>query len=301
MVMYKKAYSVAKINFQRWKNDQRVWIIFIFVGVLLVRELWGLTRYGLDEQLECTGYLLCIVFNGGKISVGFLKTMLYLGCLLLLCDAPFIYQITPYVVLRSRRESWWMGECLYILAATFLYTFFILLVSTLVVLPVATFGDSWGKVIQDFAFGNSSTLPRALSAYYNVGVTVPLATIGYLYPSGAQFYTFFSVWASFFVLGLLQYLVSLVSRSMFFGFASAGIFVLLDPILNELSVAEYFQWVQMLSPVSWVNTNSLRMVDRDAFLTIPYVVTMFVVLIVVLLLAVRTANRRVIVEVRGEV
>jgi len=159
MAMCRGIYSVARINFQRWKSDQRIWIIFIFIGTLLVHELWGLTQYGLDKQVQCTGFVLPIVFHSGYISVGFLKTMLYLGGILLLCDAPFIYQATPYMVLRAKRECWWLGECFYILGTTFLYTLFILVVSTLVVLPVATFGDTWGGVIQGFAFGNTKMLP----------------------------------------------------------------------------------------------------------------------------------------------
>lgn len=301
MVMCRSVWSIAKINFQRWKYDHRIWIIFAFVGILLVQNLKSLTAYGMDADLKCTGFLLPVLFHGGVISICVMKTMLYLACLLLLCDAPFIYQSTPYMVLRSRRECWWMGECLYILLTTLLFTVFITVVSTAVVLPVATFGESWGEVLQGLAYGSTEMNARELAIYYGYSMGIPYDTIGYLYPSGAQLYTFFAVWISFFILGLLQYIVSLCSKSSFLGFVAAGAFVFLDPIFNDISISSFFKWVQALSPVCWVSTDSLKLVDVREFLTIPYIVTMFLVLLVVLLVAIRSVSKKIMIEVRGEV
>ncbi len=191
----------------------------------------------MDSGTQCTAFLLPILFNTLNISIGTMKMMLYLGCILLLCDAPFIYKATPYMVLRSHRESWWMGECLYIILTTYLYTAFITLVSTVVVLPVATFGESWGGVISAFGFASGGVEERILPGQYDIFVAIPKASIGQLYPAGAQMYTFLTVWGSFIFLGLLQYLVSLVSKKYVFGICVCSIFVFLDPILNSLSGA----------------------------------------------------------------
>lgn len=301
MAMCKKIWSIAYINFQRWKSDLRVWLIFAFLGVFLVQEIKGFTEYGIETGTQCTAFLLPVLFNTLNISIGTMKMMLYLGCILLLCDAPFIYKITPYMVLRSHRESWWMGECLYIIMVTFLYLVFITVVSTLVVLPVATFGESWGEVISAFGFGSDGIPPRELSGKYEVFLAVPMETIGQFYPAGAQMYTFLTAWASFVFLGILQYLVSFVSKSMFLGVASAAIFVFLDPIFNELSSGGMFYWTTKLSPVCWVSTDLLQLADDSKVLTIPYVITMFAILIVALLFAIRMASKKIMIEVRGEV
>ncbi len=301
MVMCRSIWSIAKINFLRWKNDHRIWVIFAFVGILLVQKLKSLTVYGIDANVKCTGFLLPVLFHGGIMSIDFMKTMLYLACLLLMCDAPFIYQSTPYIVLRSRRECWWIGECLYILLTTLLFTVFITVVSTAVVLPVVTFGESWGDALQGFAYGNAEMHARELLGYYGYTMGIPYNTMGYLYPSGAQLYTFLTVWISFFILGLLQYIISLGSKSMFLGFVAAGTFVFLDPILNSISVSVHFKWVQALSPVCWVSTDFLKLVDGTKFLTIPYIVVMFGVLTVLLLVAIRIMSKKIMIEVRGEV
>lgn len=301
---FRKVISVTRINFGRWKGEQRIWIIFAFIGLLVVHAIRPFAQYGLDTGKECTGYLLPILFYEGDVSTAGMKMFLYMGCLFLLCDAPFIYRITPYMVVRSRKECWWMGECLYIFVTTLFYTVFITAISTLAILPVATFGDDWGEVIQAFAFGdgqmNTSELIENYASFeWSMGI--PQETIGYLYPSGAQFYTFITVWASFFVLALLQYLISLVSKSMVIGSVVSAVFVFLSPLLNNWAKASSFAWVQMLSPVCWVTTNSLKLVDESRYLTIPYIVTMFIVLILLLLFAIRMASKKIMVEVRGEV
>ena len=302
MGIYRSSCSVMRVNFHRWRSDRRIWIIFLFIGLLLLTELRGYVAYGLDSGEKCTAFLLPTLFASyANVAIGSMKMMLYLGCLLLLCDAPFIYQVTPYMVIRSRREGWWIGECMYILFTTFLYTVFIVIVSTIVVLPVATFGDAWGGVLKDFAYGNASMYPVELKAYYNIYLMSPTMAMRYLYPSGAQLYTFLTAWASFFFLGLVQYLVSLKSKSMFLGFVSAGVFVLIDPILVSASGSIYSKWAIMLSPVCWVDTNLLHITNSDKILQIPYVVTMFIILIVALLFAIRMVSKKIMIEVRGEV
>lgn len=302
MDLFRSAGAITYTNFMRWKSDLKVWLIFGFLTIHLVQELKGLTEFGLEYGEQCTAYLLPMLFDSPHISVGTMKMMLYLGGILLLCDAPFIYQNTPYMVVRSRRESWWMGECLYILCTTFLYTSFIVLISTLVILPVATFGESWGGVVSAFAFGRESIAPITFNRQYDVYIGMPTSAVNYLYPAGCQVYLFFTVWASLFWLGLLQYLISLKSKNIFLGFAVASVFVFLDPILNCLTImGDVFRWVQVLSPVCWTSVVSLQIVEINSPLTIPFVVGMLAFLILATLFAIRMISKKIIIEVRGEV
>ncbi len=300
MVTCKSIWAVTRINFQRWKSDRRIWIIFIFIGALMVQELKGFTLYGLESGEKCTAYLLPLLFAEPNISIGSMKIMLYLGCLFMLCDAPFMYSMTPYIVLRSRREKWWIGECFYIFLTTLMYALFILLVSTIVILPVATFGDSWGGVARNITYGTNEFASEQLAEMYHIYLDFPLNTLSYLLPAGTQMYTFLSVWASFFVLGLVQYLVNLVSKSNFLGFICAAVFVFLDPVLKFLSSANAFRWVMGLSPVCWVSSDNLKMVNQYNFLTIPYIVLMFAVLIVLLLFGIWRVSHRVIINTRRD-
>ena len=59
---------------------------------------------------------------------------------------------------------------------------------------------------------------------------IPIAVVKYLYPSGATLYTFLTAWASFTLLGMILYLVSLISKNILWGLAVSGIIVFLDPL-----------------------------------------------------------------------
>ncbi len=295
-VTIRKIWSIALTNLQRWKSDQRIWLIFFFTGILIVNEFKGFVAYGLDAGEKCTAYMLPVLFDSSYVSIGVVKTLLFLCGLFLLCDAPFLYRNTPYMIMRSSREGWWMGECLYILLATFLYVAFLAVIAMVAVLPVIQFGDAWGGVLERFI--NEDTEFKTL---YDVYLSVPFATQGVLFPSGAQMYTFLTVWATLWILGMIQYLVNLVTKSMFWGFACAGIFIFLDPILNVLAISPYFEWVHMLSPVCWVTTDALHLVDNGQYLSMTYVICMLIALIVILLFAIRTVSKKVVIEVRKEV
>ena len=300
MDMCRTVGAILRMNFQRWKGDRRVWIVFLFVASLLVQELYGFTQYGLDSQQKCTIYLLPLLFSAPGISIGSMKVMLYLGCLILLCDAPFIYQNTPYMILRSGRTNWCIGEALYIILATFLYLLFITVVSAVVIFPVATLGDSWGQVVRDMTYGAGGKSALDLRTMYQIYLNFPRNTMSYLLPAGTQMYTFLTVWISFIVLGLIQYLVNLATRSRFLGFAIAGVFVFLDPILSATFLPKAFRWLQIFSPVCWSSTENLKMVDRYNFLTVPLVTVMFGILTIALLVGIYRLTHRVVIDVRKD-
>ncbi len=295
MGMCRTVWGFVRVDFSRWKSDRRIWVIFIITGMMLADALWGIRAYGVDYEKNCTGYLLPIIFNGGSISIGSLKIMLYIGLLLLLCDAPFIYQITPYMITRGRRGCWWKGECLYILLTSVLYALFIMLFSMVLVFPIITFGTEWGDVLHDFSFGVEAT------RLYEYHVNISKNVIGFLYPLPAQIYTFATVCVSFFVLGLLQYLVSLLSKSMVLGTLASGIIIFIDPVFSSFTKDVRFRWSKCLSPVSWTSINNLEVVEHGNVLTISYVLLMFSLLIVVLLAGIWWASKKVMIEVRGEV
>ncbi len=301
MGIFRKIWAVSRINLQRWKNDLRVWVIFLITAVMIVRMLQHLTVYGLDAGMSCTAYLLPILFSGSSVSIGSTKMLLYVGALLLMCDAPFLYPTTPYMVLRSRRNCWWMGECLYIFMVSLIYTLFVVLVSMLVVLPVISFGEQWGGVIESFTYGSGITSVLELREKYGGLIWMPRETITYLYPLGAQLYTVFAMFASISILGMIAYLINLVSRHRVFGIIAAAVLIFVDPIVNLTTEMLPVEWIKMLSPITWASTDYLYVVDRTEVLTVPYVITMYIVLIVVLLLLIWRASKKVMIEVRGEV
>lgn len=193
--------GIAWGNLCRRKKDLRITLIFLFTAVVVIKDLHGFTQYGLDMGKQCTVCMLPILFRSFTISVGTVKMVAFVGMLLLLCDAPFITQVSPYVIYRSGRKAWWGSGCIYIVVATLLYVVFIMLVSSLVVLPVASFSSrSWGGVLGDMVFGSETmTAIEIYQSYWHM--TLPELSIQYLNPYLAQTYTFLLCGLALFLLG----------------------------------------------------------------------------------------------------
>ena len=76
-----------------------------------------------------TPFVLPIVFAEAENSNGLLKVLIYLGCVMLFCNAPFLNNQKPYMILRCKRKGWYLGENMYVWLAAFLYMLFISLIS----------------------------------------------------------------------------------------------------------------------------------------------------------------------------
>ena len=130
--------AVAGANFRRLKRDARVWFIFVFTALLIHYYLRPVINYGIDTGTKAPIYIMELLFCSATISVKAPKILFYIGMLCLLCDAPFFYPLKPYIIMRSKRTAWCVGECIYIVGMALLYAAFILIVSSLMILPIGT-------------------------------------------------------------------------------------------------------------------------------------------------------------------
>lgn len=299
MGVFKSAVKIASINFYRWKRDLRIWFILLFTVLLIDYYLRGIVRYGLESGRTVTICMLPSLFISTIISVNAPKMIFHIGMLLILCDAPFFHPVTPYAVLRSRRTSWWMGECLYIIAAAFFYMLLITLVSSLYVLPVAAFENDWGSLLNSLVFGTEEQTALEVNLSIDYAMAYQPEAVRYLYPFASQLYTFMTGWASFTFLGLLAYVVSLVKKNTALGIGVASVFVFLDPVLTWMMKGRY-GWLQAFSLVCWNTVENLNITGRYRFISVPFVAVMYPLLIVILLAVSWRMSKKAVIELKQE-
>lgn len=289
--------AIVSINFHKWKRDYRVWLIFAFVAVIVADYLMGYTDYAVAENRSLSGCLLPVLYLPSEISLRAPKMLWCIGFVLLLCNAPFMYPVSPYAILRTRRMKWWMGECTYIFLAALIFMTFITLVSILTVVPALPFSADWGETFHDFVFGTDTMTVEELLERHAVSIEVPKKTIMYLNPIACEIYTFLTGWATFVVLGLFLYLVNLLQKNTVLGLGITSVFILLDPILTMLA-PQYGYWLQIFSPVCWTSVENLNNLRSDYFVNIPFVSVAYPVLILVLLSFIAWGSKKVRIEVR---
>lgn len=112
-------------------------------GAAAVRE----ACVAFDETVPVLGLFTALIASP-------LPVCLLYGCwLMLICDAPFIDEEQPYLLLRSGRYAWSVGQILYIFFAALVFWLWIALATVLLSLSNAHFGDEWGRLYTSVARG----------------------------------------------------------------------------------------------------------------------------------------------------
>lgn len=298
METFRSALAFSYSNLSRWKKDYRVWLIFIFTALLIVQSLKGYVVYGMAEGRKMTFCMLPLLFQSCEVPLRSSKILWHVGFILLLCDAPFIYGNAPYMVMRSGRRKWCAGECIYIFEVSFIYMAAITLISSAVTLPVISFENDWGAAINDYVSGTESMTLEEIYTKYPLELGRPYR-LNMLYPFFCQAYTFLTGFLSFFVLGLLVYVINLVQKNILWGIGAACGVIFLDPLLTYLAKPAAY-WLQAFSPVCWTSVDCINLLGRRFFISVPFVITAGLVIISVLLVLILFLSKRVMIAVREE-
>lgn len=283
MGICRKERMIVKGQLIKWKGNVPILMAFGMEIILLIQYLWGYTEIGLKSGTKITPCVLFLLFQDGTIGVNLAKVMVYLGAVLILSEAPFMDEVSPYVIMRSKRSAWWKGECLYIWLATFLYMAFLVIISILIVLPTVTWNGLWG-----------STIAHILK---NSNIPISTEIVKVFYPSATLGMTFLSGWISMVFLGHLAYAVSLSTNKKILGLLAMIFFVLLDPVVKWLGFGMDNQWMFRFSPISWSSIANWKMVNSQAPMEIPYIVGVYTALIIGCMIIIAWASKRKQIEV----
>lgn len=286
---------LAWYEVKQWRNDYRVWALASVLLVLLVKQTLGFTIYGVQYGTKTTPWFLSLLFADATVSNGLTKVLLYLGVIVLFCNAPFINQLTPYLILRGKKKAWAMGEMVYIFLASAIYLLFLLGVTILVLLPSMSISQMWGSTIYDLY--NGIDLLDVVNFYGN-GTCIPGDLIRKIYPEAALSYTLLTAWLSFSSLGLLMFALNMCSRSHTLGIAVVAALVLLDPVIAWIaSWGNMKQWLFKISPVNWTSVENLRIVSSMGSLTVSYVIVAQITILVILICIILWNVRRMEIQV----
>lgn len=83
--------------------------------------------------------------------------------LLLFADMPFVNQMTPYWLIRTKRSVWMASQILYVILATCLYTVFLCLTELLIASPWAYVGNVWSETAASIGYGSNNHLTVPVS------------------------------------------------------------------------------------------------------------------------------------------
>lgn len=238
------------VNFRKWLVNPRIYALAIFIIAFLIYHQSRLSQFAGAHQTGVTPWIFSHLTTTPVLQV--FATF----AIILFSDAPFEDKHMPFLMIRSGRRNWIIGQIIYILTASLIYTLFVFIVSILALLPNLEFSMEWGIVIQTLASG--SQLPVNVTVFANPHLLTTFTPIEATLLSLGLFWL-----VSSFIGILISFFNIVVGKTT--GLIAAGFVLFLSFFTIIEARLALGHWVSYLSPVSWMSLSALDWNDPNAW------------------------------------
>lgn len=278
-----KSFRICIQNIRKWNSNPRIWMTFILALLFSYLYTKGLSVACEYVEEDMSPWLYPFLFTYRYMKIIFMFPVVFI-----FCDAPFIDENQPYVMLRTRRITWSIGQVMYIYAGSFLYMLFLVLSSVIVNIGHIKMTASWGEVLG--LCGSTNILSQAGVNYGTVKVMGSI--IKYFTPLQAMFFSCLLTWMGFVITGLVIYAFNVITNTRYVGVAIASFLILLTAVVDGNGKMTWY------SPISWNSLNNIDVGGMSSYPDIDYVMGMYMLLIIILTILSVIAGKRQSVEVR---
>lgn len=282
--MVKKMFRIAMYSIRQWATDPRIISLFVLMSMFVwndfevIGDLTG--RTGIK-----TTPLIFPFFSSDPVK----QLILLAGIVFLFSDAPFINKNQPYIIIRSKRIPWVLGQILYIVMASAIYFLILMCVSVLVLLPYATFAtNGWGKIVNTLAQTDAGA-----QIHLQFGVTKEIIT--FYSPFEAFGLSFLLNWGVGCFLGLIMFVINLKFNRRL-GLVVAGVILFFDILVTNALSGTFYHF----SPVSLSRLSVLDPMGISLFPNLTYPFVFFSVSIVVLSALLVVSIKKISIEITPE-
>lgn len=283
-----KSIRICVQNLRKWLGNSRIYIAFVIVflfTLIYTKGLW-LVADNVGEKLSIYIFPFLTTYR-------YMKIIYLFPLLLLFCDAPFVDANQQFVMIRSSRLSWGIGQMLYIICGSFFYALFMLLSSIIVNIGHIQMGASWGKSL---ILAGTTNICSVLGIQYDT-VQISSIIVKYYTPAQAMLWSFLFLWMICIILGLIIYDFNILFQSNIVGLFAAGFLILFTAVVDGIQ-----QWI-WYSPVSWSSLNNIDVAKTTSLPGIYFVLFVYIGAILALLIAgaVLSRSRRFTFEIKNNI
>lgn len=274
MKLCKTIFHMCTVNFRNWSTDYKIWTAAVLL-LLFCRTYtkdYGYFCYSI--QMNMSPWVFPIL-----IGARYLRILFFLPLILIFCNAPFIDNNQPYLIVRSRRLAWSLGQILYIILATAAYFLFLILIMISYIIPHVNWSLSWGKVLSTLANTNASQS-------MGLNIIVPKQLLLDFTPVQAMWFSFLLCWFAGIFLGLVIYFINSWSQNKGWGVFIGAFFVVFDSFAISIPT---LCWV---SPITWSALGCIDIGHTTSYPPITYIYIMYLVLIGILIVTSIRINKK---------
>lgn len=155
----RQAFQIAGQNFSGWKRSPRIWMTFLLALVLCLM----LSNQVISHAVQYESVLQILepfIWTYGDATSVMLSSLLLV---LLFADMPFVSQVTPYWLVRTKRSVWLAGQVIYLVLATVIYNLFLLAVLGIMGAPFSFTGNVWSETAAMLGYGGGENITVPVS------------------------------------------------------------------------------------------------------------------------------------------
>lgn len=265
MVYFTKALHISIYNFKRNLSSIRLLAVLLIIAGFIMQNLEAVLNFSNFVHVKVSPYAFPHLAND------------YICQLVMMAGAVFIFSNAPYeddgyfyMLARSGKLPWALGQIFYSIGISLVYVFFLFLLSVLPLLVNMEIGSEWGKIW--------GTLAKT-DAGEQVGLLFSVSEYMVSHYS-AVFALFISLLLEFLCIswiGLLVYLLNKFTGKAV-GTCAAAFFVLLDICISN----DWMNWANRFSPITLAQINRYSGLNLKYQITLKYGILFFVIGILVL-------------------
>lgn len=260
---------VINKNFRQWKRSVRIFLTF---AILVIFQWYGFREYTVVSAYLGAAVSLCVFPFFVRMPID--APSFGATALILYSEAPFIDRHTPFMVIRIGKRNWIIGQIVYLLLSSLIYTLVSVLLSFVVLLPNVELNFDWGRVIWTMVQN-----PNLLDELGVRDITWPdLDVVRAISGQKALLLSILFYWLVTVFLGMIMLFFNVISKKGV-GLVLAGVFIGLSYFSASFGALVFGSAIKWFSPVCWRYIGNLGLNSNSNLPPVWYAFTILVVLI----------------------
>ena len=206
----KRIFLCTRSSFQRWRISTKIHLVILAAGVFAWWILGDVSRYCGYLNIKAAPWILPHYLQMPLLQVlfGIFTTVLY-------SDAPFIDEAAQFLLIRTGKRVYFIGQLLYLLLSSFIWSIYWFLITLLPFWNKLEFNPTWGDflTLMSTQSGTSNAGAYGLSLSFYCEPRLNKILPGWQ----ATLIAWFLLWMCAFFIGVLVFTLNLISK------ANAGI------------------------------------------------------------------------------
>jgi len=262
------------VTLRKWIGNKRIYSVAAVIIVFCFYTFWCLRQYASIVEMPVTPWVF-------PFFLSFPVMVMVYGCMaaLLFCNAPFTDNQMPFLIIRTGRRNFMIGQLFYIVIAAFFFNLLIAIASGLALAPNIVLSSDWGIVLKSFANDPQSALGTSSLV---ITVAIAPAVLDYFTPVTAMLTAFLLMWLVTIFIGMVILFFNVVVGKLS-GLIAIGVLIFFSYFSFYLGNLLFGGITYFFSPLSWCNIYALDFISDGKSIPSPgYAVLVLSTLIIIM-------------------